>query len=359
MKMLFSNPDTREIFSISDFSSYKQLMFDTGLGREKVSKDQANKKLRDIMYSVLGVDDKCSRKELRKAIRKHKIDVYEIIEETVENLLNCGWGENPFFNECVEYRSMNSGDTNEFYVPDDMILTVSEMSGGHHNLIRQRISGGQTFSVKTSWLGCKIYTEFELFMAGRIDWAEFIQKIYQAFDNKINSMVYKSFVEAGNKVLPSSQFCKTIDFSAPTAREEIITLVEDVQTANGVEAVIIGTKTALSKLSGLGDINWISDSAKEERHTLGRVRLFEGIRVIEIPQVFNINTTERAIDDTKLFVMPQVDNKFIKVYDEGESQIREISDGTTNADMTVEYEYQQKIGVATVINRKFGTITID
>ena len=52
-------------------------------------------------------------KELRKAIRRHKIDVFEIIEETVENLLVSGWGENPFFNEFVEIKSMADGDTND------------------------------------------------------------------------------------------------------------------------------------------------------------------------------------------------------------------------------------------------------
>ena len=52
--------------------------------------------------------------------------------------------------------------------------------------------------------------------------------------------------------------------------------------------------------------------------------------------------------------MPVADNKFIKIYDEGEAQVKEVSDGNTNMDKTIEYEYQQKMGVATVIQRKFG-----
>ena len=52
--------------------------------------------------------------------------------------------------------------------------------------------------------------------------------------------------------------------------------------------------------------------------------------------------------------MPLADNKFIKIYDEGEAQVKEVSDGDTNMDKTIEYEYQQKMGVATIINRKFG-----
>ena len=57
---------------------------------------------------------------------------------------------------------MADGDTNEFYVPDEVILTVSELSGNHHDIIRQRLAEGQTFSVRTSWYGIKIYAEYVL-----------------------------------------------------------------------------------------------------------------------------------------------------------------------------------------------------
>ena len=157
MKLKFTNECVNKVFTENDydFNEYAQLMFETGMKTNRVDTREANDKIREIMFSVLGVDEKCSKKELRRAIRRHKIDIFEIIEETVENLLVSGWGENPFFNEFVEIKSMAEGDTNEFYVPDEMILTVSELSGGHHDLIRQRLSEGQTFSVKTSWYGVK------------------------------------------------------------------------------------------------------------------------------------------------------------------------------------------------------------
>ena len=155
-KLTFSNADTREVFADKDYAEFSQLMFDTASGKQKdVSKEEANDKIREVMFEVLGVDKNCSRKDLHKAIRRHKIDVFEVIEETVENLLVSGWGENPFFNEFVEIKSMNTGDTNEFYVPDEVILTVAELAGNHHSLLRQKLTEGQTFSVKTSWYGVK------------------------------------------------------------------------------------------------------------------------------------------------------------------------------------------------------------
>lgn len=283
---------------------------------------------------------------IRKAFRRHKTDVFEVIEETVENLLVSGWGTNPFFNEFVEIKNMADGDTNEFYVTDDVILTVSELSGNHHNLLRQRLTEGETFRVKTSWYGVKIYTEYELFMAGRVDWAKFVQKIYEAFDKKINDMVYEAVMAAGTKIVPQSQFVKTGQISNDT-KDQFITLIEDVQAATGNEVVIMGTKSALSKLNAITDVDWISNSMKEERHTTGRVGIWEGTRLVEIPQAFAPNdTSKKLVDNTKLLIMPVADNRFIKMFNEGEAYIDEISGSDTNMDMTKSYEYMRKMGIA-------------
>ena len=155
-------------------------------------------------------------------------------------------------------------------------------------------------------------------MAGKVDWAAFVQKIYEAYDKKFNDMIYPAVMEAGTKVLPTSQFCKTGALTEST-KASLIELVEDVQMANGCEAVIMGTKTALAKLSQLVETQWITDSMKEERHTTGRIGLWEGIRLVEIPQAFaNNDTTKKLVDNTKLLVMPVADNKFVKVFNEGD-----------------------------------------
>lgn len=191
-------------------------------------------------------------------------------------------------------------------------------------------------------------------MAGRVDWAGFVQKIYEAYDKMVNDMVYASVMAAGEKVLPSSQFCKTGALTSAT-KEEFMTLVEDVQAATGDEVVVMGTKSALSKLSALEDINWVSNNMKEERHTTGRLGIFEGIRLVEIPQRFATNdTTVKLVDNTKLLIMPVADNRFIKIYNEGDAQVKEISDGNTNMDKTIEYEYQIKMGISTIIGKRFG-----
>lgn len=195
-------------------------------------------------------------------------------------------------------------------------------------------------------------------MAGKVDWATFVQKIYEAFDKKVNDMVYEAVMASGTKVLPTDQFNKTGALGSAT-KEDFLTLIEDVQAATGDEVVIMGTKTALSKLNAMTDVDWISAGMKEERHTTGRLGIWEGVRLVEIPQAFAPNDTKtKLVDNKKLLIMPVADNRFIKIFNEGEAQIKEISDGDRNMDMTIEYEYQLKMGIATIIGKKFGMWTI-
>lgn len=191
-------------------------------------------------------------------------------------------------------------------------------------------------------------------MSGYVDWAGMIQKVYEAFDKKFNGMIYAVLGSVGNDLPAGGQWVKTGPLSDAT-KDVFVQLVEDVQTANGTEVVIMGTKVALSKLNSLKETSWISEKEKEERYTTGRVGFFEGVRLAEIPQVFADNdTTTRLVSNDKLMIMPVADNKFIKVFYEGDPQIKEVSDGNTNADKTLEYEYQIKMGIGVVIGRMFG-----
>lgn len=348
----------REVFSNYDFEDFCALMKDAGMKiYNGITSKEANDKIREVFNAALGLNEKSTRKEIRRAIRRNKNEIFEIIEDTLDALIVGGWGENPFFEEFVDYKSADFGDTNSWYAPDTTILTVSEVSGGHHDIIRQKLGAGESFSVKTQWYACKIYAEFELFLAGRVDWAGFVQKIYEAFDAKINQLIYSAFAAAGAKIPSNAQFVK----SGSLVKATLVTLLEDVGAANpGKEVVIMGTKSALSKLDALEDIAWISSSMKEERHTLGRQGIWQGTRLVEIQQAFALNdTSTKLVDSDKLWILP-IDsaNKFIKVFDEGEAMIKEISDGTTNMDMTMEYEYQRKMGIAAIFVKYFGVYTI-
>ena len=363
-KMVFTNKRTAEVFENDEkfsFEAFSQLTTDLGLGRKifnsegkEVATSVANDQIRAKFFEVLGVEEGTKGKELRRAFRRHKIDVFEVTEEVIDKLIVTGWGDNPFFNEFVEVKNAALGDTNEFYTPDKVILTVSEVSNDHVNLFRQRLGEGSTFSVKVSKYSVAIYCELARFLAGKVDWAGFVQKVYEAFDKKFTGMIYATLGTVGSSLPAGGQWVKTGPLSDAT-KDTLIQLIDDVKTANGTDVVIMGTKVALSRLAALKETSWISEVEKTERYTTGRVGLFEGVRLVEIPQVFADNdTTTRLVSNDKLWIMPVADNRFIKVFYEGDPEIYEDPDGSKNTDNTIDYSYQVKMGIGVIISRLFG-----
>ena len=362
-KMSFTNQHTAEVFERDEkytFEAFAQLTTDLGLGRKifntegkEISVNEANDKIREKFFEVLDVPVGTKGKDLRRAFRRHKVDVFEVTEDIVDKLIVTGWGENPFFNEFVEVKNAALGDTNEFYTPDKVILSVSEVSNDHTNIYRQRLGEGQSFSVKVNKYAAGIYVELERFLAGKVDWASFVQKVYEAFDKKFTGMIYATLSTVGTSLPAGGQWVKTGPLSDAT-KDTLVQLIDDVKTANGTDVVIMGTKVALSKLANLKETSWISEKEKEERYTTGRVGLFEGVRLAEIPQVFADNdTTTRLVANDKLWIMPVADNKFIKVFYEGDPEIKE-GDGSQNTDNTIDYSYQVKMGIGVIISRLFG-----
>lgn len=84
----------------NDFMAFSQLLTDTALGKQAVSKEEANAKIVEVFQNVLGVDKNSRPADIRRAIRRNQAVVFDIIEETVQNLLVTGWGNDPFIN-CI------------------------------------------------------------------------------------------------------------------------------------------------------------------------------------------------------------------------------------------------------------------
>ena len=344
------------------YMNFSQLLADynRGVFQAGITKADADEMIKEKFRLIMGIDNTASKKEIRRAINRHKQEIFEVIEDTVDNMLTSGWSENPFFMDFVDIRNIALGDANEFESLDESVLSVGKLSGDHWDIDRQRLGIGEVERIPTYWVGLGVYEEFERVMTGRADWARLVNAIYEAMDAYVNEVVYDAVKGAGAKLFPAnSQFYKTAALNA-AAHDTFVTMVEDVQAANrGAEVVIMGTKTALSKLKNLADINWIAKEDRTDHRNMGHVGIFEGTRVVEIPQVFKKNdTSNRLVKDDVLLIMPLADNKFIKLVYEGDAMIKEVTDNTVNQDMTYEVKYMTKLGVATMMGRYFGTWNI-
>ena len=140
----------------TQFANFQKLLVDAARKNvQEYSEQEANAKIVEKFRAALGIDVNDRAPQVRRAIRANQALVFSIIEETVEEMIMTGWMNNPFFMEYVETKNLALGDTNDFYVGDDSILSVSKVSGNHHNMIRQRLGSGRHFAVTTEWFGLK------------------------------------------------------------------------------------------------------------------------------------------------------------------------------------------------------------
>lgn len=282
-----------------------------------------------------------------KMMRKNKNEAFEIIEEALDVLIVSGWGANPFFNQFVEYRDLNLGDQNDFVVEDNSVLTVAKIAKGNLDLRRQKLDVGTSFSVTTSVYGISIYTDFLRFLAGRVDWTAFVQKCYEAFTLKINDEIAAAF-KGTISSLPAE-----FKVSGSFVADSLASIVAHVQVACGNKPVIIaGTKIALARIYGTPDITW-SDGMKDELNKTGKVAFWRGIPLMEIPQTHTLNSYTFGQDDTQLYILP-AGVKPIKFVNEGTAIIKEVSDGLTNLDMSMEYTLIKTFGISCIFNVLYG-----
>ena len=119
-----------------NFVNFSELLVDAARRDVKdFSAKEANKKIVEKFRAALGIEANDRPQAVRRAIRANKDLVFTLIEETIEEMIITGWMENPFFMQFVESKNLALGDENDFYVEDDSILSVSKVSGNHHNIV--------------------------------------------------------------------------------------------------------------------------------------------------------------------------------------------------------------------------------
>ena len=323
----------------SNYDSFNKLMLDYSHDMlDGISAREANDKIVEIFRNIIGCDEKSTKAEIRRGIRRNQNLIFDLIEVVIDDALISGWQENPFFKEFVEVRNLAMHDKNEFYVPDDSVLSVMKVSGNHHDLLRQRLGAGKTFSVETSWYGIKVYAEFERLLTGLEDFSTLVGKITEAFDRYVNQALYETLIGIGTTL--GSQWYKASVIN-DTTKETLRTLVMDVSMATGSEVVIMGTYAALPKVYDLTNVSWASGDMKNEKYTTGRFGYWEGIRLVELKQGFKLNdTTQYLIANDVLFIMPVGIEPMIKLVYEGDTQTYQVQDAGTHLDMTYDYEVQ-------------------
>ena len=320
-----------------------------------VTASERDAAIREEFFNVLGLTEGYSKRAFRNAWRENKNKVYAITEEIAIQLLNNGDLEkDSFFNNFVEVRNLALGDSIEFIVEAENEIEFAEFSGSHMNLRRQRIENYGAFVPEMKEYGIRVYAYWEQVAAGRISFDVLVQKIALAMNKKLAEVAQATFADA-LKNLPTE--FKVNAGGSGVEEEAVLEMLAHVEAANGVKPMLVGTEVALRKLTGIVTLDRYSSNMKDTVNQNGLLDVWNGYVLMPIKQGHKMGTFEFTMDNDVIYALCG-DEKPVKLALEGDVIIKEVGDGLTNADMSVEQGVSFKAGCGIQYNRLFGLIQL-
>lgn len=302
--------------------------------------DQTSETLRKAFIDANDGSDKFDI----KSFRRHP-ELYDIIETIVPVIIEEGLRGDEFFAQFVEDRNLALGDDEEFWTEDNSLFIVASAAHGTQGIRRQRLDIGQKVTIPRTLKIVKVYEEFNRLLAGRVDFNTFVDRVAKSFMNATYNDIYNIFnaISASTAGMNSTYY-KTGSYSEST----LIDLVDHVEAANTAVASIIGTRSALRKVTTA----IVADEAKSDMYNFGYYGKFNGTAMFVAKQRHVAGTDTFVLDDSKVYVVAN-DDRFIKHVNAGEGI---LVDGNPldRADLTKEYLYAQETGVGIVLRGRIG-----
>lgn len=329
-----------------------KLAVDLAKGKvQNFSVEESNETLRKAFADLMEFSLEGNGKIDRKTFRKHKAEIFEILEVVINETLEQGLRNQ--FDGFAEYRNLAWGDTNLFQTPSNNIFRVAMVSDGNGNIRRQRLRDGQEFSVSLDTYAIKIGEEFHRFLAGRVNWADLTGLIAESFKRDLTKRIYNAVFNS-YQVKYSSTYHTTFAKNDTAKEDKIINIAMHVEARTGEKVTIFGTKLALRDLvSGAT----FSQAMLDEKNNTGLIGRYAGIELREIEQSHDYNTDTFVIDNGMLLILPQNADKMVKVINEGDAIIQD-QQGGTSSDMMQEYFIAQRFGVAVISSKVYGFVKL-
>lgn len=316
-------------------------------GTQHFSADQSNEALRKAFAELMEFSLEGDGKIDRKTFRKHKVEIFEILEEVINETLQEGLKNQ--FDGFAEYRNLAWGDENLFTTPAEQIFRVSLVSDGNGNIRRQRLRDGQEFSVSLDTYAVKIGEDFHRFLAGRVQWADLMKGIAESFKRDLTQRIAKAVMSSYGKY--NATYHNTFTSTNVFDEQDLIEMAMHIEARTGQRVAVYGTKLALRKLAPSN----VTEAMNDARNKVGYYGEIAGIQLREIEQSHEYGTDTFAIDNNFLLILPENADKMVKVINEGDSIIQDQQAGISS-DMMQEYFIANRFGIAVICTKVFGFV---
>lgn len=309
---------------------------------EKFSKGEMDEKeaTQVITNAILDVCG-CREKWNFNKFMDNKYKVFQILEEVLTEPMQLGLV--PQYQQWMDIVNVGYNETYTFKKLDNELFRVGVVANGTTDFNRQRLVKGK-LAMSSFALGIKIYEEFHALRTGEVDFAEMVNRVKLSFDAQIMKMVVKMIEESYTGLDTKYKV------QGSYVEASLLTLIEQVEAKSGKNAVIYGTKSALANLVGVSELD------KSDIRENGYLRIWNGIKVVMIPQAVDSNDN-LIVSNSTLYIIPD-GTKIVKLLMEGEPVVREITDETARDDMQMEYAFMQNIQLGVAKASTYGMYVI-
>lgn len=289
----------------------------------------------------------------RKTFRKHKVEIFEILEEVINESLQEGLKSQ--FDGFADYRNLAWGDENLFKTPANQIFRIALVSDGNSNIRRQRLRDGSEFSVSLDTYAIKIGEDFHRFLAGRVQWADLMAGIAESFKRDLTQRIAKAVMNSYGEY--NATYHNTFTGTGTDAEagkfseQDLLEMAMHIEARTGSKVAVYGTKLALRKIAPSVQ----TESMKAGFNSVGYYGEIAGIQLNEIEQSHEYGTDTFAIDNSFILMLPQNADKMVKVINEGDAIIQDQQAGQSS-DMMQEYFIANRFGIAVICTKVFGFV---
>lgn len=205
----------------------------------------------------------------------------------------------------------------------------------------------ETFELGGHAIGGAAAIDFERFLDGAENMADLMDIVTEGLTDAVFGEVQRLLIEAAGKMISGSNKAATASFEA----DKMVKLVNTVK-AYGGSAVIFAAPEFIAAM-GADAIapNTYHDDDIDAIHKTGKIKIFRGTPVVEIPQSYTDETNKETVIDPKYaYVLPSGKEKVVKVVFEGNTQVRDL----TNVDGSMEIHTYKKMGAAILTYHNWG-----
>lgn len=280
------------------------------------------------------------------AFRRNKIDIFELIEETVDAVT-----PNKILSKIGDFSDVKNyaqGQRPKFKVKKGKhnvkrFITKVGLGGIYE---RVRLDKDE-FTVETHAVGGSAYIEWEAYLDGQMDFAELTDLIIDGIEEEVYKEIRQALINTFDMLPSANKHTHTT-----TDMKELRKIITTVQAYSGGTVNIFCTPEFASTIEL--DAHWIGDTERAEMRDKGFLGKVFGANVISLEQSFTDETnSEKIFDSQYAFIIPSggsADEKIVKVVLEGDTIVKD----TQNADMSMEFQAYKKFGTAILSTNHFG-----